>query len=687
VKIDLTNQSDMADEATSEGGFDVETCLKAIMTKLDYTTDVSERALKMAQDIQHKMSEPEQNNGCTPGDNTEDGTQSGEGIKTNEGGRTKPKGSEPPEVFNLEGGSKGKTSDIDSVMASKVEVLERTIKGIRRTDDMVDVRTLSLFPQARIPLQFKMPELEKFDGMGCPKTHLKMYVRAMHPRGATDELLAQMFHETLATSALKWFLALDENRTRTWEDICNEFSEHYKYNTEVDVTRRDLETTKQGANETFSAFITRWRQKASKMADRPNEEDQIQLVVKNLLPVYHKHLFAHYFPNFKALIGAGTQVEDAIADGLIKTEEVQSSRRPNFAGKNNAEVNAIAQPIQLISLNDTNPPRQFTELHMPLEKVLEKLKSRGLLKPLDPRPPPNPLPKNYNESEYCKFHQTKGHSTNRCYRLRHEIQDLLDKQIISPPTPPNRPNVTQNPLPSHNSPNSINAIEADPSRPCLPIRQYTPLPMSLTQAFYQCHDKGLIIPHLPKSRPQKPHQYCQYHGIPGHDTEDCAMMRKVVQDLIDQKTLQLPKKSIQQQLKERYEAGDPRVGLLGEPSGKFDYYVLYPDPLPSEPIIPTGWDDMPEEVQMEDIDMIEWDDLMGDTNEIDDIWASDEEIDHMTRGGRHFKPPHLESDNPLGELDKRFDVQEEEDEVLRQLKKTNANITIWGLLMASHKHR
>ena len=29
-------------------------------------------------------------------------------------------------------------------------------------------------------------------------------------------------------------------------------------------------------------------------------------------------------------------------------------------------------------------------------------------------------------------------------------------------------------------------------------------------------------------------------------------------------------------LKERYEVGDPKVDLLGEPSGKFDYYVLYP---------------------------------------------------------------------------------------------------------------
>lgn len=39
----------------------------------------------------------------------------------------------------------------------------------------------------------------------------------------------------------------------------------------------------------------------------------------------------------------------------------------------------------------------------------------------------------------------------------------------------------------------------------------------------------------------------------------------------------------------------------------------------------------------------------------------------MTRRGCHFKPPHLESDNLLGELEanRRLDVQKEEDEVLR----------------------
>ena len=54
------------------------------------------------------------------------------------------------------------------------------------------------------------------------------------------------------------------------------------------------------------------------MMSRPSEEEQLAMVVKNLLPVYNKYLFAQYFPNFKALIAAETQIEDAVNNGTIK---------------------------------------------------------------------------------------------------------------------------------------------------------------------------------------------------------------------------------------------------------------------------------------------------------------------------------------------------------------------------------
>ena len=99
------------------------------------------------------------------------------------------------------------------------------------------------------------------------------------------------------------------------EDICTEFFKQYRFNNEVDVTRKDLETTKQDAKETFSSFIMRWRAKAIQRTSRPSEEDQLQMVVKNLLPTYNKHLFAQYFPTFKALVAAGIQIEDALQMG------------------------------------------------------------------------------------------------------------------------------------------------------------------------------------------------------------------------------------------------------------------------------------------------------------------------------------------------------------------------------------
>ena len=55
----------------------------------------------------------------------------------------------------------------------------------------------------------------------------------------------------------------------------------------MDVTRRDLETTKQEPKESFSTFITKWRSKTAQMMNKPSEEEQLTMVVKNLLPVYH----------------------------------------------------------------------------------------------------------------------------------------------------------------------------------------------------------------------------------------------------------------------------------------------------------------------------------------------------------------------------------------------------------------
>ena len=68
----------------------------------------------------------------------------------------------------------------------------------------------------------------------------------------------------------------------------------------------------------------------------------------------------------------------------------------------------------------------------------------------------------------------------------------------------------------------------------------------------------------------------------------------------------------------------------------------------------------------------------------------EDNVANITRSGKHYKP--LENDHPgrdLKEGSKPTEPrgkEEEEDRVLIQLKKTQAHMSVWGLLMASQKY-
>ena len=66
------------------------------------------------------------------------------------------------------------------------------------------------------------------------------------------------------------------------------------------------------------------------MTVRPNEEEQIQMIIKNLLPSYHRFTityFSHYWPNFKKIIALAMQEEDSVNSGMLKNEETPKSKR------------------------------------------------------------------------------------------------------------------------------------------------------------------------------------------------------------------------------------------------------------------------------------------------------------------------------------------------------------------------
>ncbi|KAF2283486.1 hypothetical protein GH714_010753 [Hevea brasiliensis] len=61
----------------------------------------------------------------------------------------------------------------------------------------------------------------------------------------------------------------------------------------------------------------------------------------------------------------------------------------------------------------------------------------------------------------------------------------------------------------------------------------------------------------------------------------------------------------------------------------------------------------------------------------------------MTKSGRYYPDPPMEKDNVRGKAKvlAEEDTDKEDDQFLRQLKRTQASVMVWELLLASEKHR
>lgn len=116
------------------------------------------------------------------------------------------------------------------------------------------------------------------------------------------------------------------------------------------------------------------------------------------------------------------------------------------------EVNAITTTAtgeqKRTGAQTSRPRRLFTPLAVSYSDVLKTLIQQNMLAPLAPRPPPDPLPKNDREDEYSAYHKGRGHTTERCFPLKHAIQDLIDAGRIQITAA--HDNVMNKPLPALN---------------------------------------------------------------------------------------------------------------------------------------------------------------------------------------------------------------------------------------------
>uniref|UniRef100_A0A2N9FHA9 Retrotransposon gag domain-containing protein n=1 Tax=Fagus sylvatica TaxID=28930 RepID=A0A2N9FHA9_FAGSY len=262
-----------------------------------------------------------------------------------------------------------------------------------------------------------------------------------------------------------------------WKELADTFLAQYGFNSQIAPDRFDLQRMEKKSNETFREYAQRWREKAARARPPLDEREMIKIFVDTLKNPYFDRMIGLQMQFFVDLILVGERIEDALKTKKIVDMTALMALAEQAAKK--APTKKREGDVQMIGRNNGRPRQVLPTFTM---------------QPIQPRPIQAPAP-------------------------------------TQAPAPVPTPQVPARPV--GNQPN-------DNRWPRKELRQFTPLPMPLTELYPILIEKSLISPVVPRpyNGPQRrdfnPNSTCDFHfGEVGHTVENCNQLKHRVQDLID----------------------------------------------------------------------------------------------------------------------------------------------------------
>jgi hypothetical protein len=233
------------------------------------------------------------------------------------------------------------------------------------------------------------------------------------------------------------------------------------------------------SSETFREYAQRWREKAARARPPLDEKEMIKIFINTLKNPYFDRMIGLQLQFFVDLIPVGERIEDAVKTKKIVDTSALMAIAEQTAKK--ALVKRRERDVQMIGRNNGRPRQALPTFTM---------------QPIQNQPMPTPI-------------------------------------LAPTPTPALAPAPQMPARPVGNQANDNRPARREP-------RQFTPLPMPLTQLCPILIEKNLISPVIPRPYNGPPARdfdqklTCDFHfGEVGHAVENCRQLRHRVQDLID----------------------------------------------------------------------------------------------------------------------------------------------------------
>ncbi|XP_070034893.1 uncharacterized protein [Nicotiana tomentosiformis] len=204
-------------------------------------------------------------------------------------------------------------------MARKMKSLEQSLKNLQCLSGQKSVSypNLCMFPHVHLPVGFKTPKFEKYDGHGDSIAHLKRYCNQLRGAGEKEELLMAYFRESLTGIASEWYIDQDISHCHIWDDLARDFIRQFQYNVDIAPDRNYLTNFKKKTAESFCEYAIKWREQAARVKPPMDETEMVNVFLQAQEADYFQNMMSAIGKPFAEAIKIGEMVENGLKTGRI----------------------------------------------------------------------------------------------------------------------------------------------------------------------------------------------------------------------------------------------------------------------------------------------------------------------------------------------------------------------------------
>lgn len=147
------------------------------------------------------------------------------------------------------------------------------ILHVTRESKSLDNEGLCIHPNIDMSEGYKPLQFDIFDGMSGPHTNLRAYCYKIVGVGRNMNLRMKLFIRYLTGEALTWYTRQDPRNWREWEDMAEDFMNHFRFNTEIVLDRFSLVNIQKKPSESFQEYSRCWMSEEAR-AQPPLDDNQ-----------------------------------------------------------------------------------------------------------------------------------------------------------------------------------------------------------------------------------------------------------------------------------------------------------------------------------------------------------------------------------------------------------------------------